>query len=131
MPQHETILFSVFNTLENIPKEKESRLASRLLVRYLKTRNKQGVRMKSLFAVSLILISCQGFAWTAHDESVKEYNFKFKMSGQTLELTEQAASYEEAYERAAQQCFRHFKGQSRVTESRGLDIIDVCANPRS
>ena len=87
--------------------------------------------MKTLIAIAVFAFSCSSFAWSSHDPSSKEYSFKYKMQGQTFELKQSAGSYEEAYERAAQQCFSFFKGSGKVSESRGLDIIDVCANPRT
>lgn len=87
--------------------------------------------MKAFLAITIFAFSCSSFAWTSHDPAAKEYSFKFRMAGQTLELKQSAGSYEEAYERAAQQCFKFFKGPGKVSEDRGLDIIDVCANPRS
>ena len=77
------------------------------------------------------LMGSQAIGWSSHLESEKPYNFKFRMQGQVFEYQQVAASYEEAYERAAKACYKHFKGGRHLSEDRGLDIIDVCANPRS
>ncbi len=53
------------------------------------------------------------------------------MNSETYEYSLNASSYEEAFDKAAQSCFRHFKQGRRVSQDQGLDIIDVCANPRS
>lgn len=87
--------------------------------------------MKTLVTIAILAFSCSSFAWKSHDAASKEYTFKYKLSGQSLEVKKAAGSYEEAYEQAAQQCFNFYKGSNKVTEDRGLDIIDVCANPRS
>lgn len=87
--------------------------------------------MKSILTIFLIAYSCSSYAWISKDSSTKEYNFKFNLSGEALEIRQAASSYEDAFEKAATQCFKFYKGKGRVSESRGLDIIDVCANPRS
>lgn len=87
--------------------------------------------MKALLMTAILLSTSLSYAWTSHDPSSKQYTFKYQLSGESLEIKRSAGSYEEAYEIAAQQCFNHFKGHGRVSEDRGLDIIDVCANPRS
>lgn len=87
--------------------------------------------MKATIILAILAFSCTSFAWSSRDAATKEYTFKYKLSGQSLELRKVAGSYEEAYEQAAQQCFKYYKGAGKVSEDRGLDIIDVCANPRS
>lgn len=87
--------------------------------------------MRSFLTVLLMAYSCSSFAWISKDSSTKEYKFKFTLSGETLEIRQPASSYEDAFEKAASQCFKFYKGKGKVSESRGLDIIDVCANPRS
>ena len=78
----------------------------------------------------LMITQVTAFAWTSTEVSTKEYVFKYKLSGQTLEVKESASSYEDAYRLAAQQCFNFYKGSNKISQERGLDIIDVCANPR-
>lgn len=87
--------------------------------------------MKLFLTIAILSFSCSSFAWISKESPGKEYTFKYQLSGQTLEIKQAASSYEDAYDQAAQQCFNHYKGQGRVSEERGLDIIDVCANPRS
>lgn len=87
--------------------------------------------MKAIITLTVLVFSCTSFAWSSRDSATKEYTFKYNFSGKTLQLRELAGSYEEAYEQAAQQCFKFYKGAGKVSEDRGLDIIDVCANPRS
>ncbi|MNK08136.1 hypothetical protein D3C87_260640 [compost metagenome] len=87
--------------------------------------------MKAIITIAILAMSCTSFAWTSSEPTKKEYTFKYNLSGETLEIRRPAQSYEDAFEAAAQQCFRHYKGSGKVSEDRGLDIIDVCANPRS
>lgn len=59
-----------------------------------------------------------------------EHTFKYKMGNDTLEIKIANMDYDEAFEKAAKQCYKYFKNGEKLTEERGLDIIDVCANPR-
>lgn len=83
-----------------------------------------------LFAM-ITLAASFSFAWSETAPAQKDYAFKFKMKAGTFEYSRKAPSYEEAYESAAQACFKHFKGGRHISEDQGLDIIDVCANPRA
>lgn len=87
--------------------------------------------MKTLLTITLLAFSCTSFAWNSKGSAEKGYTFKYSLSGSTFEVKRTAASYEDAFEQAAQQCFKYYKGSGKVSEERGLDIIDVCANPRS
>lgn len=87
--------------------------------------------MKNLILIALTVFSFSANAWVSSEPIQKPYSFKFKMLKETFEYSQKAPSYEEAFEKAAQACYRHFKAGQRLTEDRGLDIIDVCANPRS
>ena len=66
--------------------------------------------------------------------STKEFTFVYQFAGERLEIRERAHSEHEAFRRAATRCFDHFtgtRGNQKVSEERGLPVIDVCANPRS
>lgn len=86
---------------------------------------------KNLLIAAVLMVQSSAFAWVNTEPTLKDYKFKYKLSGQTLEISKQAGSYEEAFKQAAQQCFQFYKGEQNVSQDRGLDIIDVCANPRS
>jgi hypothetical protein len=86
------------------------------------------------FVLTLTLaigLTLQAQAWVSNEPMQKVYTFKFKMQNEIYEVSQQSGSYEEAYERAAKDCYRHFRGGRQISEDRGLDIIDVCANPRT
>lgn len=87
--------------------------------------------MKKFIFIAIMALSCTSFAWVETNPMQKEYVFKYNLSGQTLEIRKPAQSYEDAFQDAAQKCFNFYKGKNRVSEDRGLDIIDVCANPRT
>lgn len=88
--------------------------------------------MKRLLLLAVLGWSCSSFAWISKDAPEKTYTFKFQYRGESLEVRKPANSYEDAFEQAADTCFRHFKGnKAKISEDEGLDIIDVCANPRS
>jgi hypothetical protein len=88
--------------------------------------------MKQLIMILIVAVSStQALAWKETAPTQKEYTFKFELDHTKFEVKKSAPSYEDAFASAAQQCFSHFKGQGKVSEDRGLDIIDVCANPRS
>ncbi len=85
----------------------------------------------SLMTLAMALTSTAAHAWAATTPMEKLYTFKFKLSKETYEYNQKSTSYEEAFEKAAQSCFNHYKDGKHLTENQGLDIIDVCANPRS
>jgi hypothetical protein len=87
--------------------------------------------MKKFILIAVLALSCTSFAWVEKDPTEKVYTFKYQLNGQTLELRKPAQSYEDAFQDAAQKCFNYYKGQGKLSEEKGLDIIDVCANPRS
>lgn len=88
--------------------------------------------MKIIFLIgSLLMLSSPSWAWIEKGPAQKSYDFHFKLKSDTFQYSRTAASYEEAFEDAAQACFKHFKKGRRLNENEGLDIIDVCANPRS
>ena len=70
-----------------------------------------------------------------------EWTFKFntdsfkKNTGtnfkdQEFSLVVKADTWEEAYKKASKECFNKLSGGSYPGEDRGMDIIDICVNPR-
>lgn len=60
-----------------------------------------------------------------------EFKFKYKDGSESLQIKVTEKSWESAYKFAAKQCFHYFmKKEAKFNEERGLDIIDICANPR-
>lgn len=87
--------------------------------------------LQAMIALAFLASSLSAKAWVSHDEAMKPYTFKFKFENQVFEYSQKSTSFEEAFDKAAQACYKHFKAGRRLSEDRGLDIIDVCANPRS
>ncbi|HEY8271946.1 MAG TPA: hypothetical protein VIG33_13735 [Pseudobdellovibrionaceae bacterium] len=88
--------------------------------------------MKKALVMTLVLaISSISFAWIEKAPQAKSYEFKFKLKAESFVFSSSALSYDEAFEVAAKACFKHYKRGRHVSEDQGLDIIDVCANPRS
>lgn len=46
----------------------------------------------------------------------------------TIKVT--GSNWDEAYKKASKKCFEKLTGGTYPGESRGMDIIDICANPR-
>lgn len=90
--------------------------------------------MKKILLFALMMSSgLNASAWISNEPTEKTYTFKYKYEGEVLEIRRPAGSYEEAFEKAADACFRHYKTLKggRLSEDQGLDVIDTCANPRS
>ena len=98
--------------------------------------------MNKFILFSFIFAGVVAHGWVETPIQEKPHHFVYKMKTpaqetdkqpelQTFEFSSTAPTYEEAFEKAAQACYRHFRDGKRLTEDRGLDIIDVCANPRS
>ncbi len=83
-----------------------------------------------LLPTMALLVSFSLSAVASPSPEAQLFQFKFKMKGETFEFAQKSTSYEQAFEVAAKACYRHYKNGQRLTEDQGLDIIDVCANPR-
>ena len=63
----------------------------------------------------------------------KEHSFEFKFNpyqGENFTFSVKAKDQYIALERAAMSCFTHYKKQRQVSSEEGLDIIDICVNPK-
>lgn len=81
--------------------------------------------MKNVIVFILIgMISSTVFA--------KNFHFVVLLGRDKFEYKIKADTWEEAYSREADSCFHFFinRAGSSITEKRGLDIIDACANPK-
>ena len=87
--------------------------------------------MKKILFLVFMATSLHASAWVSHEPMEKVYSFKFHLKGEKFEYSQKSATYEEAFERAAKACYQHYKGGRHLSEDTGLDIIDVCANPRT
>ena len=89
--------------------------------------------MKTTIFIALTIIqvlSLQSLA-APHQEKTT-YRFQFQpLHGTHYTYETQSDSKEDAYEKAAQSCFQHYKKGRRISQDEGMDIIDICANPRT
>ena len=61
----------------------------------------------------------------------KSYSFQFKApKAQSFAITQKAHSKEEAFRLAAKECFKKLTHNQYPGEEKGLEIIDICANPK-
>jgi hypothetical protein len=84
--------------------------------------------LKSALITSTLVLSMVSGAFGAQ---TKEYKFKYTYAGQKLEIIETSPSWEKSFERAAMKCFKHFSEGKVMSNDKGMDLIDVCANPKS
>lgn len=60
----------------------------------------------------------------------KEFKFTYLFRRDKLQYKTDADTWEQAFERGSQFCFDFYAKREPLTEDRGLEIIDACANPR-
>lgn len=83
--------------------------------------------MKAFIILNLILI-----IFLSHSaRAFEKFQFKYDYQGDRLFLTQEADDANQALKLAAKICFKHFKGPDKISEEKGLDIIDICANPKN
>ena len=63
--------------------------------------------------------------------SAQTFDFKYSFEGERLSISQEAPDYNAALTKAAKSCFSHFKAKTKSNQQKGIDLIDVCANPRS
>lgn len=81
--------------------------------------------------IFLLSLSMSALATPSPASEKKEFTFKYHYMNTQLEVRRPASDYNTALASAAQDCFQFYKKMAPLTEEKGLDIIDVCANPRS
>ena len=61
----------------------------------------------------------------------KSWLFNYKdLSKKSFQIKKTANSYEEAFKSASRECFQQLTAGKYPGEEKGLDIIDICANPK-
>ncbi len=77
------------------------------------------------------------FAATAANAAVspppvlKAFSFQFKApKSKAFLITQKAPNQELAFKLAASECFKKLTGNKYPGEEKGLEIIDICANPK-
>lgn len=68
---------------------------------------------------------------SATESARKSWAFQYKdLAKKPFQIKKEASSYEEAYKSASRECFQQLTGGKYPGEEKGLDIIDICANPK-
>ncbi len=83
--------------------------------------------MKTIFLIAVVMTGLNTFAATTSNTE-KVYLFKFQGIQQPISM--KAFSKEAAFKLAAKECFSKLTGGKYPGEEKGLDIIDICANPK-
>ena len=91
---------------------------------------KKMTRTLSMIALTAtMLVSTAAFSM---NPPAKSWTFSYKTAkNMTLQIKKSAPSYESAFKLAAKECFQKLTNGQYPGEERGLDIIDICANPKS
>ena len=81
-----------------------------------------------------LLMACNTtFALNAtKTQTEKSWSFQYKVSkSQSFKIHKSAAHFEDAFKAAAKDCFKQMTQGKYPGEEKGLEIIDICANPKS
>lgn len=85
--------------------------------------------MKTSIILSILFMVCAAGAKPA--DAAKSYNFQFKSpQAKAFSITQKASSFDVAFKLAATECFKKLTGDKYPGEEKGLEIIDICANPK-
>ncbi len=79
---------------------------------------------KTKIIIAIALLSSSAF-------SAQKFDFKYSFEGEKLSISQEAPDYYAALTKAAKSCFSHFKSKTKANQQKGIDLIDICANPRS
>ena len=77
---------------------------------------------------NLILLASVALA-VGHKAELNSYRFQYQFQDAKFEYQSSAPTWQIAFHQSAQACFQQFKGRIE-SESDGIDLIDVCANPK-
>jgi hypothetical protein len=80
----------------------------------------------------LIMLSLITYSAVSVSSTHKPYTFNYKpLKDKAFAIKVSASSYETAFKLSAKECFQKLTQGQYPGEEKGLDIIDVCANPKS
>ena len=80
-----------------------------------------------LFLASLMFMGLNAYS-AQPSFATKNYEFQFKNIKKPI--IKQSVSQEEAFKLASKECFNQLTGGKYPGEEKGMDIIDICANPK-
>jgi hypothetical protein len=87
--------------------------------------------MKKIILTLLIGLQSTAMAWVSSNPISKKYQFNFQSKSGSFSIEIQEGSYEEAYQKAAQNCLGRLSKKGSMSEDEKLDLVDTCANPHS
>jgi hypothetical protein len=80
--------------------------------------------------LTVLLAATTSYSMTNPQQKTWTFSYKAAKS-QPFQIKKSAPTYEEAFKSAAKDCFKQMTQGKYPGEDRGLDIIDICANPKS
>ncbi len=82
--------------------------------------------------VILTILLATNTVFAAMNPSAKTWVFSYKATkSQSFQIKKNAPTYEEAFKSAAKDCYQQMTQGKYPGEDKGLEIIDICANPKS
>lgn len=88
--------------------------------------------MKMAILTTFIIVSQSAFAFSPAEQTEKSWSFKYKVSkSKSFQIQKKAVSFEDAFKAAAKDCYKQMTQGKYPGEEKGLEIIDICANPKS
>jgi hypothetical protein len=86
--------------------------------------------MKTVFFT--VLIAAQMSFASVNTKQDKTWTFSYQVSNsQSLKIQKAALTFEAAFKLAAKDCYQQMTHGKYPGEDKGLEIIDICANPKS
>lgn len=83
------------------------------------------------FAVNSVIKNEAPSRQPASASAKKSFLFTYKdLSKKPFQIKKEASNYEEAYKSASRECYQQLTQGKYPGEEKGLDIIDICANPK-
>lgn len=113
--------------MSNLNSRNDSSLAFDLLFTLMK------LESGGLMKYAVLFLSIWSSTSFAAKQYGKNYSFEFKpYLNRSFTFQAQADSFEEAYEIAAKACVKYYsQGRNVSHEDTKLDIVDICANPKT
>ena len=86
--------------------------------------------MKTALTILVLITSSYGFS-AGNPSAAKDYSFKYNTKQfKNFTIVRTAKSQEDAFRLAAKDCFNKLTNGKYPGEEKGLEIIDICANPK-
>ncbi len=60
----------------------------------------------------------------------RSFKFQYNYQNDVFRTTELSSDFNEALKLAALKCFQYYSQKVTLNESKGIELIDICANPK-